>query len=60
MEAVILQASFFPQECTVVCESTTLLSHPYFLNFGNSLVANEQALIFMSVLDHWNDNLKYK
>lgn len=49
---MILQASFFPQECTVVCESTTLLSHPYFLNFGNSLVANEQALIFMSVLDH--------
>lgn len=38
--------------CTVVCESTTLLSHPYFLNFGNSLVANEQALIFMSFLDH--------
>lgn len=50
------KASLFPKESTVDCESTALLSRPYYLNFGKSLVANEQALIFMSFLDHCKDN----
>lgn len=56
--------NFFPKDfgvgCCRQCESTALLTVPYYLNFGKSLEANEHALIFMSFLDHCKDNYKYK
>lgn len=59
MEAVVLQSNFFSKgkkdfHCRLW--NTALLSRLYYLNFGESSVANEQALIFMLFLDHWKDN----
>jgi len=51
---------FFPKEFFCRHGSTALLSVPYYLNFGKSLVANKHAMIFMSFLDNCKDNYNYK
>lgn len=38
---------FFPKDFAACCGLCALLSVPYYINFGKSLVANEHALIFV-------------